>query len=104
MILTCPRCATRYVVGEDQARPQGRKVKCTSCGEVWTAQTAPPTDPDSSVPAFELPARDRLGRPRVALWSGLAVVAAVALAAVVFQSEIERQWPSAQRAYRAVGL
>lgn len=37
MILTCPRCAARYVVGEDQVGPQGRKVKCTTCGQIWLA-------------------------------------------------------------------
>lgn len=49
MILTCPRCAARYVVGEDQVGPQGRKVKCPDCGEVWLARADPeleiPTDP-----------------------------------------------------------
>jgi predicted Zn finger-like uncharacterized protein len=82
MILTCPRCATRYVVGEDQVGPQGRKVKCAACGELWMAlpdeepiaeaaesppepyEVAPPETEDFVVaaadppdaPAFEMPA------------------------------------------------
>lgn len=35
MILTCPNCATQYAVGEDAIPPQGRKVRCASCGESW---------------------------------------------------------------------
>jgi len=47
MILTCPRCAARYVVSEDRVGPQGRKVKCTTCGELWLAL------PEGAVPAEE---------------------------------------------------
>ena len=50
MILTCPRCATRYVVGEDQVGPQGRKVKCASCGERWMASPEPETPPQPAEP------------------------------------------------------
>ena len=35
MILTCPQCATRYLVDDGQMRPEGRKVKCAACGEEW---------------------------------------------------------------------
>lgn len=45
MILTCPRCATRYVVREEQVGPQGRKVKCSACGELWRAEAALPEPP-----------------------------------------------------------
>jgi predicted Zn finger-like uncharacterized protein len=35
MILTCPKCATRYIVDDGEMRPEGRKVKCGACGEEW---------------------------------------------------------------------
>jgi predicted Zn finger-like uncharacterized protein len=37
MILTCPECATRYFVGDDQVGSSGRAVKCAACGTRWTA-------------------------------------------------------------------
>ena len=38
MILTCPECATSYFVDDARIRPQGRRVKCTSCRHRWTAR------------------------------------------------------------------
>lgn len=35
MILTCPQCATRYLLPAHTLAPDGRRVKCSSCKEVW---------------------------------------------------------------------
>ena len=35
MILTCPECATSYFVDDTRIPPQGRRVKCSSCGHRW---------------------------------------------------------------------
>jgi predicted Zn finger-like uncharacterized protein len=38
MILTCPKCATSYTVDASKIPPEGRTVKCASCGHRWSAQ------------------------------------------------------------------
>ena len=44
MILTCPECATRYFVGDDQVGAAGRTVKCKACGHRWMARAEPDLD------------------------------------------------------------
>ncbi len=41
MILTCPNCATRFFVADDLIGPEGLRVKCDACGEVWAASQEP---------------------------------------------------------------
>lgn len=44
MILTCPACATSYFIADDTVGPNGRKVRCQSCGEVWRAANDEPLE------------------------------------------------------------
>ena len=44
MILTCPECATRYFVADDRIGPEGRTVRCASCGNKWQAQPDEPLE------------------------------------------------------------
>ncbi|MBI1300350.1 MAG: hypothetical protein GC137_01700 [Alphaproteobacteria bacterium] len=35
MILTCPNCDAQFAVGDNLIGDEGRKVKCSSCSNVW---------------------------------------------------------------------
>lgn len=41
MILTCPNCSTRYLLAARALAPDGRKVKCSNCGEIWFEEPDP---------------------------------------------------------------
>jgi predicted Zn finger-like uncharacterized protein len=47
MILTCPACGTQYVVKDGAIPPQGRQVRCASCGHSWRQE--PPQASDTFV-------------------------------------------------------
>jgi predicted Zn finger-like uncharacterized protein len=110
MILSCPACQTRYVVGEDELSGGGRTVRCANCGHIWhqpppldrhanddlvepegriePALELPPRPSGMSAPSLELPLRPgplpdsplRRGRSRWAAARWLVVVVLCALA------------------------
>lgn len=41
MILTCPNCATQYVVKDGAIPPLGRQVRCASCKHSWHQEPEP---------------------------------------------------------------
>lgn len=106
MILTCPACATSYFVPDEAIGPNGRRVRCKTCGHDWRASLedaplelepateglTPAADPASETlpeslaetPAPELPrafrARaERKRRTRQAAAAGAAWAAAAAV-------------------------
>jgi predicted Zn finger-like uncharacterized protein len=110
MILTCPECATSYFVDDSKIPPEGRSVRCASCGARWTAQLepelelvsdpeegaiarepeveAPPEPPISDLSGEELPKvfrakADTDRKVRQAAAVGVAWAAAVAVVAVL---------------------
>ena len=52
MILTCPRCATRYLADAAQLWTTGRTVQCEACGQRWRASGSgePPAPPPLTAP------------------------------------------------------
>jgi predicted Zn finger-like uncharacterized protein len=41
MIITCPRCATRYLLEVGVVQPPGRQVRCARCTHSWFQEAAP---------------------------------------------------------------
>jgi predicted Zn finger-like uncharacterized protein len=134
MILSCPSCSTRWFVAEDAIPPEGRDVRCASCGHQWRADGVMTLD--TSAPANLRPiglsrtdvermrlaagrtsatqevramaaARQRSRRTRVALaaWGSVgAVFAGVLVTAAMFRVDLVRIWPQGAAAFAAVGL
>src|SRR6185436_7543058 len=44
MIITCPRCATRYLLEAGVVQPPGRQVRCARCTHTWFQDSAPASD------------------------------------------------------------
>jgi predicted Zn finger-like uncharacterized protein len=124
MILTCPDCASRYVVDDARIGPKGRTVRCAACGGSWRAAPVaavpaePPLElslsPETERPGEARPAplpkrlrakaeEKRKSREAVAVgvaWAGLgAGFVALMLGAVLFRVDVVRLWPQAASAY-----
>lgn len=134
MILTCPECASRYVVDGTRIGAQGRTVRCASCSATWRAMPAaaePPMDlePAPAPAPAETPVPEAAERPaaaalpkkiraeRQAMQQTRKAVAAGAVwgvmgafllsilgAAGMFRVDVVRLWPRTAGAYAAVGL
>ncbi len=51
MLLTCPNCSSQFKVSEEILGTQGRKVKCSGCGEIWHQMPedhVPPVDEEEN--------------------------------------------------------
>ena len=120
MMITCPRCQSRYrVAGQDFLPTTPRKVRCAACQHVWVyAQEAqapqprhsiaplvtPPTQkestPSSPTAAIPLPPKPQ-GRRTWSLWVGWILWCGMVAALVVgyghYKSELTALWPPLTR-------
>lgn len=128
MILTCPECRTRYRAAEKQFPPEGRKVRCVKCGQVWH-QTAPepeslaasatespgPTGTSVSPPPAVAESADKpAGTPRrswaerfglLAGWTALvAMLCLIGWAGFRFRQEIATLWPQSSSMFATFGV
>ena len=117
MILTCPSCATRYLIDPTALGDTGRLVRCARCSHSWIER--PPKDmpkqvdvlpppervtplpPGSNLPAINNP-------PRRHGWVGWAALALVimGLAAGGFfaRGKIVEVWPDTALIYASLGF
>lgn len=134
MILTCPACATSYFVPDAAIGPNGRRVRCKSCGHDWhavsedapldlaevAAAVAPaspldaplneePAAPPPLPQAFRAREQERR-RAREAVRQGLAwgllivLIMSVLVSAYIWRDSIVARVPGLATAYKAVGI
>ncbi len=117
MIVTCPSCATRYLVDPAALGETGRMVRCARCTHAWTQ--APPKDmpkrvdvirppdepapipPGSNLPA--IPGRSESASPAGWIALVLALVAVIG-GGLAGRNQIVAAWPQAAQLYGLVGL
>ena len=129
MILTCPNCASRYVVDDAHVGPGGRMVRCAQCKTAWKAEpTVEPlelkrgdvkelTEParPADLPGEALPKQYRArvqqkAETRQAAFAGVvwgvtaALLAGLFVLAVVFRNDVARVWPKTASLYAAMGM
>ncbi len=91
MILTCPACATSYFIPDDAIGPDGRRVRCKSCGHDWRA-----TPEDTSLDLGEVAAA--ISPPPSEVTQVAEVEAAPAPLPQAFRARVQER----QRAQKAV--
>lgn len=115
MIIECPSCEKRYQADEKSLSPQGRKVRCASCGNVWfqslaeesTLSAAEDFDSliDNDTGTEEPERRSTFRFAKVASWAlFLFVVSLTAFAGYQYRTQIVGFWPNAATAYKWIGL
>jgi predicted Zn finger-like uncharacterized protein len=111
MILTCPRCSTRYHVDPATLGPAGRSVRCAGCGERWNV--TPPSDTPRAV-EFGSPLPEATSHPPdpasargstgMIGWLAAALAVLLLASAVIARNEIVAGFPASAPIYQTLGL
>ncbi len=117
MIVTCPSCATRYLVDPAALGETGRMVRCARCTHAWTQAPPedmpkrvdvirPPDEPTPIPPGSNLPAIPERGESASpGGWIALALVLVLVIGGVLAgRNQIVAAWPQAAQLYGLVGL
>ena len=129
MILTCPKCATRFFVSDDAIGKSARSVQCSACHQVWLTEGLEPTNADilpepegastpseketaisetTASPLFverSTSARKAPSKPLAqALTITLLILVVIGAGVLVFQKDVERAFPGTAAIYRALGV
>lgn len=124
MILTCPNCSTRFLLSAFVLAPDGRKVKCSNCSEIWFQlpdpeelraefDDAPQEIPDavkplpkgSNVPALKPDAEEAGKTGAIGGAIAAALVFLAVSAGVLFAGkDIVRLWPQSHIVFQTLGI
>jgi predicted Zn finger-like uncharacterized protein len=115
MIVTCPQCATRYRIAENDFPSSGKAVRCSKCGRLWVQQ--PSADGQRTDGVIEVDADEGAGgppdtvRPKgqtlavLTAFSGLvAVVALIVWGLLHYRDLVVNIWPQSAALYKSVGV
>ena len=117
MILTCPSCATRYLIDPAALGDTGRMVRCARCSHSWIER--PPADMPKQVdvlpppeqvtplpPGSNLPAINNA--PRRHGWIGWAalvlVIVGIAAGGIFARDKIVEVWPDTALIFASLGF
>lgn len=134
MILICENCQARYLVPGHALGPEGRRVRCTSCGHEWHQEpdvrkvlfeendeqdgedeieiepipdSVRPVPEGSSVPVIQLEDKESSGL-RKARYAGYAAAATVFLAVgavfMLMHNHVVKIWPATTVIYDLAGI
>ena len=117
MIVSCPSCATRYLIDPTALGGEGRTVRCAKCSHAWREKAPadmpkrvdilPPDSEPRPIPfGSNLPAlvARRRRANRLGWLAVLAAIIIIVVAALLARGPIVDVWPPAEKLYTAVGL
>lgn len=126
MILTCPKCTTRFVLSAFVLAPDGRKVKCSNCKETWFQLPDPeelrenfedkpdeipesvrPIPKGSNVPAVKAKddEEDAQGRASIGGAVAAALVFVLVTGVLLFMNKaVVNAWPPSHVVYELLGV